>query len=90
MRAAITGNLGDAIHHQHGGRRKLGVAGAKQVTCGTFQKVVFVKAAWKLGQVRLFSGLIAVAILYHWRVCEGKWGQSGASGAQRVPLSARS
>ena len=43
MLTAITRNIGDPIHHQHGRFGQLGIAGAEQFTARAFQQVFAVE-----------------------------------------------
>jgi hypothetical protein len=51
VQAAIFGDFGDAVHHQHRGRGKLGIAGAEQLAARAGQKGVLVEGCRKICHV---------------------------------------
>jgi hypothetical protein len=63
MRAAIAGNFGDTVHHEHGRFWQLGVALTEQLASGAFQEVVAIKARWILGHVACLPFVNVVARL---------------------------
>jgi ubiquinone/menaquinone biosynthesis C-methylase UbiE len=58
MKPTVFGDVGDAVHHQHGGFGKLGVAGAEKFATGAFQQVVTVKSGRIAGHVVVPPGML--------------------------------
>jgi len=75
MRATIARDIGDPVHHQHRGLRKLRVAGAKQLSARAFQQGVPVKACWKIRHSvplpRMMLFLFASALALRQRLTQG-------------------
>ncbi|GGH06771.1 hypothetical protein GCM10007420_24240 [Glycocaulis albus] len=47
--SAFAGDVGDAVHHKHGGKRKLGVAGAEKPALSALDQTIIIEAGRVLG-----------------------------------------